>query len=95
MSADSASRPEPTAARHLGMLAKGESAIVAGLAAEPCPDLRAARLRLLELGFVPGETVRVMARAFPAGDPLAVRIGNSTFALRRHEAALVRLADAS
>ena len=49
--------------------------------------------RLQELGILPGEAVRVLHRAFPSGDPLAVRIGNSTFALRRHEAALVALDD--
>jgi ferrous iron transport protein A len=50
-------------------------------------------LRLKELGFLPGEQVRVLHRGFPSGDPLAVRIGNATFALRRHEAALVAIAD--
>ena len=48
-------------------------------------------LRLLEIGFLPGERVRVVARGFPAGDPMAVRVGNTTFALRRREAALVRV----
>jgi ferrous iron transport protein A len=48
-------------------------------------------LRLLEIGFLPGERVRVVARAFPAGDPVAVRVGRTTFALRRREAALVRV----
>ena len=48
-------------------------------------------LRLLEIGFLPGERVRVVARAFAGGDPLAVRVGRSTFALRRREAALVRI----
>lgn len=48
-------------------------------------------LRLLEIGFLTGERVRVVARAFPGGDPLAVRVGRSTFALRRREAALVRI----
>ena len=48
-------------------------------------------LRLLEIGFLPGERVRVVARSFPGGDPLAVRVGRSTFALRRREAALVRI----
>ena len=32
-------------------------------------------LRLLEIGFLPGEPVRVMARGFPGSDPLAVRVG--------------------
>lgn len=46
--------------------------------------------RLGELGFLPGETVRVIARAF-MGDPLAVRIGTGTFALRRAEARCIRV----
>ncbi len=48
-------------------------------------------LRLLEIGFLPGEPVRVMARSFPGNDPLAVRVGHTTFALRSHEAALIRV----
>lgn len=46
-------------------------------------------LRLMEIGFLPGESVRVVATGFPGPDPLAVRIGQATFALRRHEAAQV------
>jgi len=49
-------------------------------------------LRLLEVGFLPGERVRVIAHGFPGADPLAVRVGHTTFALRGHEAALVRVA---
>lgn len=48
-------------------------------------------LRLLEVGFLPGEPVQVLARGFPRGNPLAVRVGRSTFALRREEAAWVRV----
>ncbi len=33
----------------------------------------------------------MVARAFPAGDPMAVRVGRTTFALRKREAALVRI----
>lgn len=46
-------------------------------------------LRLMEIGFLPGESVRIVATGFPGPDPLAVRIGQATFALRRHEAAQV------
>jgi ferrous iron transport protein A len=46
--------------------------------------------RLAELGFLPGERVRLIAR-LPLGGPLAVRIGTGTFALRREEAACVRV----
>ena len=45
--------------------------------------------RLLELGFVAGETVEVISVVWPGGDPMAVRLGNTTFALRRREAAAV------
>jgi len=46
--------------------------------------------RLAELGFIAGERVRVLARA-PFGDPLAVRVGSGTFALRRVEADCIRV----
>ena len=42
--------------------------------------------RLVELGFVAGEPVRVIAHGFPGREPVAVRIGGTTFALRRAEA---------
>lgn len=48
--------------------------------------------RLEEIGFIPGERVVVMARSAPGGDPMVVRVGLSTFALRRPEAACVQLA---
>ncbi len=44
---------------------------------------------LEEIGFLPGESVCVMARGLPGADPLVVRIGQSTFALRRAEALCV------
>ena len=47
--------------------------------------------RLMELGFVPGERIRMLRRAMPGGDPLAVKVGESTFALRRFEAALITI----
>jgi len=46
---------------------------------------------LEEIGFIVGEQVMLMARALPGGDPMVVRIGQSTFALRRAEAACVRV----
>src|SRR5258706_9636278 len=45
--------------------------------------------RLLELGFVVGEPVEIVATAWPGADPLAVRVGASVFALRRREARAV------
>jgi len=48
--------------------------------------------RLLELGFIPGEAFEVVAEIWPGGDPIAVRLGNTTFALRRREAVAVMVA---
>jgi ferrous iron transport protein A len=48
--------------------------------------------RLLELGFVPGEPIEVVEAVWPGGDPMAVRLGGTTFALRRREARAVLVA---
>jgi ferrous iron transport protein A len=48
--------------------------------------------RLLELGFIPGEAIEVIGEIWPGGDPMAVRLGNTTFALRRREAGAVLVA---
>ncbi len=50
------------------------------------PEVGDIGLRLLELGFVEGETLRVVAHGFPGHEPIAIRIGSTTFALRRFEA---------
>ncbi|CAJ0815278.1 FeoA family protein [Ralstonia flaminis] len=47
--------------------------------------------RLRELGFVTGEVVRVVAVGPFGGDPLVVQVGFTRFALRRQEAARVRV----
>ena len=76
---------------HLALLKKGDCATVTGLASVAGLDQLAMKTRLLELGFAPGEKVRVVAESFPGRDPMAVRLGNTTFALRRHEAALIHI----
>jgi ferrous iron transport protein A len=45
--------------------------------------------RLVEIGFVPGETIHIIEQIWPGGDPIAVRIGSTVFALRRREASAV------
>jgi ferrous iron transport protein A len=75
----------------LSLLRKGESAVVAGMEPAADADQLAVQIRLRELGFVPGEEVRIVAESFPRRDPIAVRLGSTTFALRRHEAAMVRV----
>lgn len=47
--------------------------------------------RLRELGFVSGEQVEVVAQGPIGADPLLVQVGFTRFALRRVEAARVRL----
>jgi ferrous iron transport protein A len=44
---------------------------------------------LEEIGFIPGERVTLLARGLLGGDPLVVRVGTSTFALRLAEAACI------
>lgn len=76
----------------LDALAVGQSATVIHLAPSrslPTDGGVDVARRLMELGFVPGERIRVLKRAMPGGDPIAVKVGHSTFALRRFEAALV------
>jgi len=41
--------------------------------------------RLIELGFVSGERIEILTEARPGRDPFVVRIGTTTFALRRAE----------
>ena len=58
-------------------------------------------LRLIEIGFVPGERVRVIALGRPGREPIAVRLSatdggrrslsGATFAMRRHEAGFIRV----
>ena len=61
---------------------------------EPVEDVSpndAIARRLRELGFVNGERVEVMASGPIAAEPLLVQIGFTRFALRRSEAARVRV----
>ena len=77
--------------QHLGLLKKGDCAVVRGFAHTHSAEQLALKTRLLELGFAPGERIRVVAESFPRRDPMAVKLGNTTFALRRHEAALIHI----
>lgn len=47
--------------------------------------------RLRELGFVDGEDVRVVAHGPLGGEPMLVQVGFTRFALRRSEAARIRV----
>ena len=70
-------------------LPRGAEAVVESVDERSVADGIARRLR--ELGFVSGESVRVVAFGPVAADPILVQIGFTRFALRRSEAARVRL----
>lgn len=72
----------------LSRLQPGQSGVVRGLRMPEAEHGHGRQLvmRLLEIGFVEGEPVRVVAHGPGGGEPLAVRIGGTMFALRRHEA---------
>ena len=86
----------------LAQLHQGDRGYVSGIAADANAAIQIGDVahstiarRLVELGFVPGEPIEVVHEIWPGGDPMAVRIGASVFALRRREAqsVLVRLSD--
>ena len=75
----------------LAQLHKGARGVVSEVLESPCgdaPGLMLAR-RLIELGFVPGERFEIIGEVRPGGDPIAVCVGSSIFALRRREARAV------
>ena len=75
----------------LDELADGAHATVRSVQAHS-PDLNAAMLRrLAELGFIPGERVQLLRRGPGGREPLAVRIGDALFALRRAEARCIEV----
>ena len=90
------SKPQSDPGIHLPSLSLADlsdhcPALISGLdaAAAGQPADRAGQLA--DIGFTAGETVTVLARAWPGGDPLVVRVGASRFALRRAEAACVQV----
>lgn len=88
----SADQVAAVASLRLDQLADGTEAIV--LAIDPGASAADSvwPQQLQDLGFVPGERVAVMRRGWPGADPLVVRVGVSTYALRRAEAACIAVA---
>jgi ferrous iron transport protein A len=84
------------AVQSLAQLRKGAKGVVFGIsdtgfAGTSIGDALGSTIarRLMELGFIAGERVEVIEEVRPGGDPIAVRIGSSIFALRRREAQAV------
>lgn len=55
---------------------------------------RVVTTRLMELGLLPGSTVRVV-RVAPLGDPLVVKVRGAELSLRASEASLIEVAPSS
>jgi ferrous iron transport protein A len=85
---DAASRPSHVSLAEgtlsLSVLSPGATASVVSVGAGTGATTPIER-RLIELGFVHGEHIEVIAQAMPGGDPFVVRVGTTTFALRRRE----------
>jgi ferrous iron transport protein A len=75
----------------LADLAPGATARVVSVTSDDAAAPTELGRRLAELGFLPGEAVRIVARGLMARAPIAVRIGTGTFALRLFEAACIRV----
>lgn len=58
----------------------------------PGPELER---RLIELGFVEGADVELLHQGLFGGDPIAVRVADTTIALRRREAMAILVTAAS
>ena len=71
--------------QNLGILKKGQVAIIKGLSAN-CN--REVRQRLLDLGFVRGSEISVQ-NVSPLKDPIAYNIHNTLISLRNEDAANV------
>ena len=74
----------------LGLAAKGFRGRVARVGS-PASAGDAAELerRLIEMGFVEGARVQLLHQGFIGGDPIAVRVDDTTVAVRRRDARLV------
>ncbi|RZJ26512.1 MAG: ferrous iron transport protein A [Haliea sp.] len=89
------SSPPVADARHpllLADLPAHQVTTIVGLAPAQGDDAASGLLqRLAELGFIAGETVRVLRRGPGGREPIAVQVGDTVFALRRHEASCIQV----
>jgi ferrous iron transport protein A len=85
--------PLTTLPRNATGIVAGVRVAAPGVDFDTDPALERMALRLIEIGFVQGAQLRVIAFGQPGNDPIGVRVGGrggiSTFALRRQEASCV------
>jgi ferrous iron transport protein A len=82
-------------ARRLGTCARGWSGWVTGFAPDEnhsIPWLELER-RLLEMGFVEGARIELMHEGPIGRDPIAIRVDDTTVALRRRDADVILVSD--
>jgi len=79
----------------LGLARRGYTGTIqhlaAGGAASALSDVEL-ESRLIELGFVEGAKVKILHEGVVGRDPIAVRVGNVTVAVRRREAMAIIVA---
>ena len=85
------SAPPSSSAVRLCDLPNGASGTVLAVRAADARTDAPMLQRLGELGFLPGEPVRVLRRGPGGRDPLAVQVGETLFALRRLEAQCIEV----
>lgn len=76
-------------AKSVADLKIGESAVITSVG-DDCLDIHCHCLRLMELGFTPGQEVSVVAKS-PFKDPLAVSVRGTIIALRSEEAECIKI----
>jgi len=67
----------------------GDTAVIKSVG-DDCLDIHCHCLRLLEIGFTPGQEVTVVAKS-PFNDPLAVSVRGTIIALRSSEAECIKI----
>jgi ferrous iron transport protein A len=75
--------------RSVAELECGETAVIRSVGND-CLDVDCHCLRLMELGFTPGQEVTLIAKS-PFKDPLAVSIRGTIIALRSREAECIKI----
>ncbi len=76
----------------LADLAPNQVTTIVGLEAAQGEDGSSGLLqRLAELGFMAGESISVLRRGPGGREPIAVQVGDTVFALRRHEASCIKV----
>jgi Fe2+ transport system protein FeoA len=79
-----------TAVKTVADLKTGESAVISSVG-DDCVDIHCHCLRLMELGFTPGQEVTLVAKSPFFKDPLAVSVRGTVIALRCNEAECIKI----